>query len=290
MALGRFIRHLRLQFQLILAPVFLLGYKLTGAALELHFVGLFLLVHIGLYGGMTAFNSYYDRDEGPIGGMKFPPPADKLERNGGLFLQLAAVGAMAFWGWSMALAGLVIFGLGVAYSHPRWRWKARPLGSLLAVALGQGVLPFLMGTAAAKESSGRVGSVEMVLAASATAIIITGLYPQTQVYQIVEDRRRGDCTLAVYWGADRIFLFARSLMGLGLAAMFFFAFVVDIFHHFWLWVLPPGYLIFWYVVRSWAGRFARQTAYQNHDWAFATSLGTSGAFWLFLAIEFIYPA
>ena len=85
MALGRFIRHLRLQFQLILAPVFLLGYKLTGATLELHFVGLFLLVHIGLYGGMTAFNSYYDRDEGPIGGMKFPPPADKLERNGGLF-------------------------------------------------------------------------------------------------------------------------------------------------------------------------------------------------------------
>ena len=290
MALGRFIRHLRLQFQLILAPVFLLGYKLTGAELELRFVGLFLLVHIGLYGGMTAFNSYYDRDEGPIGGMKFPPLADKLERNGGLFLQLVAVGAMAFWGWGMALAGLVILGLGVAYSHPRWRWKARPLVSLLTVAVGQGVLPFFMGIAAANELSGRVGSMEMALAASATAIIITGLYPLTQVYQIAEDRQRGDYTIAVYWGADRIFLFARSLVGVGLAAMFFFAFIVKIFHNFWLWLLPPGYLVFWYVVWVWSRRFAKQTVYQNHDWAFATSLGTSGVFWLFLAIEFIYPA
>ena len=81
---------------------------------------------------------------------------------------------MVFWGWSMALAGLVILGMGVAYSHPRWRWKARPLGSLLTVAVGQGVLPFFMGIAAANELSGRVEPLEIALAACATVLIITG--------------------------------------------------------------------------------------------------------------------
>ena len=33
-------------------------------------------------------------------------------------------------------------------------------------------------------------------------------------------------------------------------------------------LLPPGYLVFWYVVWVWSRRFAKQTVYQNHDWAF----------------------
>ena len=146
-----------------------------------------------------------------------------------------------------------------------------------------------MGIAAANELSGRVEPLEIALAACATVLIITGLYPLTQVYQIAEDRERGDCTIAVYWGADRIFLFSRVLVGVGLAAMFFFAFIVEIFHNFWLCVLPLGYLVFWFVVGVWARRFAKQTVYQNHDWAFGTSVGTAGAFWLFLAIEFVKP-
>ena len=68
--LRRFVRHLRLQFQSILAPIFLLGYELTDAPPSLSFLFLFLLMHVGLYGGATAYNSYYNRDEGPIGGMK----------------------------------------------------------------------------------------------------------------------------------------------------------------------------------------------------------------------------
>lgn len=34
---------------------------------------------------------------------------------------------------------------GTAYSHPRWRWKARPVLSVVVVAIGKGVIPFLMG-------------------------------------------------------------------------------------------------------------------------------------------------
>ena len=68
MSFFRFIRHLRLSFQFVLAPIFLLGFALSEASLSIGLIALFLLVHVGLYGGPTAYNSYYDRDEGPVGG------------------------------------------------------------------------------------------------------------------------------------------------------------------------------------------------------------------------------
>ena len=34
----------------------------------------FLSVHILLFGGVTVYNSYWDKDTGPIGGLRAPPP------------------------------------------------------------------------------------------------------------------------------------------------------------------------------------------------------------------------
>ncbi|MEZ4680201.1 MAG: UbiA family prenyltransferase [Caldilineaceae bacterium] len=67
--------HLRLHYQLLLAPIFLWGYLLAGGQPDGSFGLAFVAFHLFLYGGMTAFNSYYDRDEGPIGGLEEPPPA-----------------------------------------------------------------------------------------------------------------------------------------------------------------------------------------------------------------------
>ena len=288
MGLGRFVRHLRLQFQLVLAPVFLLGYSLTGALPDGALLVLFLLLHLGLYGGATAYNSYYDRDEGPIGGMKYPPVAGSFERFGGLVLQVMAVGAMSWWGWRMVVAGLSMLLMGLAYSHPRWRWKARPLKSLLTVTVGQGLLPFFMGMEAAPQIPNQLGVQETVLTACAVALVITGLYPLTQVYQIDEDRTRGDCTFAVHHGPEKVFALSRGLVGMGMGLLGWVLLTGTVFHTFWIWVLPAAYLIFWIAVQTWAKRFDDQTTYQNHDWAFGISLGTSGAFWIFLVVEFVY--
>jgi hypothetical protein len=37
---------------------------------------IFLVLHICMYGGANSLNSYYDKDEGPIGGLERPPPVD----------------------------------------------------------------------------------------------------------------------------------------------------------------------------------------------------------------------
>src|SRR5207302_192440 len=130
--------HLRLHFQLLLAPVFLWGWLLAGGGLSAPVVIGFAAFHAFLYPGATAFNSYYDRDVGPVGGLAHPPPVPR-----GLLpfsLAIKCVGAIlsATVGQPFLLLYLVFVVLSIAYSHPRIRLKARPIGSLIVVGLGQG--------------------------------------------------------------------------------------------------------------------------------------------------------
>ena len=286
-AWGRFLRHLRLQFQFTLAPIFLLGFSLSGAAPDLALLALFLLLHVGLYGGATAYNSYYDRDEGPIGGMKYPLPVSSLERDGGLGLQVLALIGMVFWNPLVLMEGLSMVLLGIAYSHPRWRWKAKPLLSLLIVAFGQGLLPFLMGFCAASSSRDPIAPASLWMTAVAVVFIISGLYPLTQVYQIDEDRQRGDQSFAVYVGVRGVFRTAIILVGAGMGLLVWLTITHAIFHPLWMGVIPLGYIMFLGVLRTWHQRFTQQTVYQNHDWSFGVSLGMSGIFWLFLIVEYV---
>src|SRR5207302_11499171 len=109
----------------------------------------FIALHLFLYTGITAFNSYYDRDERPIGGLEHPPPV----RDSLLFLALAlkAIGFLIALWIGAAFAGnyAICVVLSFLYSHPTTRWKANPWLSAAVVCLGQGGLGFLAGWAAA---------------------------------------------------------------------------------------------------------------------------------------------
>ena len=70
-----FIAHLRLPYQtLLLSGAYGLSIIFVSAPDLGLFSKYFFLWHLGLYGGATAFNSYWDKDKGPIGGLKNPPP------------------------------------------------------------------------------------------------------------------------------------------------------------------------------------------------------------------------
>src|SRR5581483_6953691 len=86
--------HLRLHFQLLLAPVFLWGWLVAGGRLSGSVALAFVAFHIFLYGGATAYNSYYDRDVGPVGGLEHPPPVPES-------LLPFAIGAKLI-GWAIA--------------------------------------------------------------------------------------------------------------------------------------------------------------------------------------------
>lgn len=223
LALGQhpWIRHLRLPFNLMLAPIYLYGAAAGAAAVGLgrpladpSFWLAFVSLHLFLYGGTTAFNSYYDRDEGPIGGMLSPPSVSRGLLPFSLAVQAIGLALAIPVGPSFVTAWIGLFLLFAAYSHPSVRLKAHPLTAMTAIAFGQGAIGFALGWLVFAPASGLLGA-SAVVRMALTASIVTGLYVVTQSYQVDEDRRRGDRTLPVLLGPAPALRWATAILAPG---------------------------------------------------------------------------
>jgi len=224
-SMRRAIIHLRLPFSLVLTPLFIWGvYLALPAAIPWWHVFLaYLIIHIPLYGGMNAFNSYYDRDEGPIGALLEPPPVNQMVLAVALFCKaVALIGGILLDVRFGLLVGIGII-LSVLYSHQLSRWKERPFLAALCIFVGQGILGVLWGWTAATWRSDLIvsltpiwpsGSLNIVAVISAACWTL-GFYPLTGVYQIGNDSRRGIRTLSVALGVGGCFFFAAAVASLG---------------------------------------------------------------------------
>ena len=212
-------KHLRILYQLTLAPLFLWGYFLA-APVGWRLVPAFIAVHFLLYPGITAFNSYYDRDRGPIGGLRNPPPVSGVLLQFGIALKAAGFVLALPLGVTFILIYGAFVCLSVLYSHPRFRWKADPWLSAAVVGLGQGGLGFLAGWAAGE--GGITGVMQSVGIQGMASAILTalGMYPLTQLFQVEEDSARGDRTICVSLGKRKALRLSQAAMFLGgIAAM-----------------------------------------------------------------------
>ena len=209
-----FFVHLRWHYQVfILSGGYLLGGLFQPLEAPGAFVLQFLNVHLLLNGGVTAFNSYYDEDEGPIGGLERPPPMTRWMMPASLVLQMVGAALAAREGTAFAVLWGLTMVLSVFYSAPPFRWKSRPLLSLVAVGVGTGTNTFLMGYLAA----GPAGlDARAVIAAAGVALLLLSLYPVSQVFQIEEDRARGDHGFAVVYGLAGVKRFFATTYPVGL--------------------------------------------------------------------------
>jgi 4-hydroxybenzoate polyprenyltransferase len=210
--------HLRLHFQLLLAPIFLWGYFLGGRLPDKDFWLGFVAFHAFLYGGATAFNSYYDRDQGPVGGLSKLPQIRSELLPFSLGIQIVGGLVAGLVNWLFLAIYAAMFWLGIAYSHPRVRLKKRPLVGLATVGLGQGVLASLGGWVCAQPNLAALNALDWAGILAVTLITI-GFYPITQIYQIEEDRARGDTTFAAWAGAAGAFKFALVLQAAALVLL-----------------------------------------------------------------------
>jgi 1,4-dihydroxy-2-naphthoate octaprenyltransferase len=216
--------HLRLHWQVMLAPLFLWGFVLAAVdrardLITLEFWLVFFVFHVLFYGGATALNSYYDQDEGPVGGLWEPP---RVTRDLLVFaVVLQVIGLVLLFFISLPLFGLaLVMGVvGNAYSHPAIRLKAYPWTSLLAVSTFQGMGGMAAGWLYVTQDIQSLLTLKAILGLLAAALIITGFYPLTQVYQREQDRKQGVISFAVYAG-EKCFLLgivcylsAAALMG-----------------------------------------------------------------------------
>ncbi len=203
--------HLRLHWQLLLAPLFLWGFLLAGGRVDARFWTIFFIFHVLFYGGATALNSYYDQDDGPIGGLWNPPPATRALLVFAVSLQIIGLVWILFISRPLFVLSLIMGVVGSAYSHPAVRLKSRPWASLLMVSIFQGMGGTAVGWLCGQSDWTTLFSFEALLGSVAAALAITGFYPLTQIYQREEDLRRGDVSFAVHWG-ERCFPLAIGCM------------------------------------------------------------------------------
>jgi len=199
-----FILHLRLHYQfLLLSGGFLLGGLMANEMNTLQFWLQFLNVHVLLFGGATAFNSWWDKDEGPIGGLKNPPEMRPWMRTASLGMMFLGLIWAFTVGWIYSLVYLISLILFWLYSTPAARWKGDPILSLFAIAFSTGFNSVLLGALAAG------GAIDFILLLSATgaSLVLLSLYPVSQIFQTEEDLRRNDRTFAAVFGLQKVRMF-----------------------------------------------------------------------------------
>lgn len=194
--------HLRFPFVYVLSPIFVWGAFWGPEGWTGRTTLAFLLVHLALYPGANAFNSAFDRDTGPIGGLARPPAVPPGLARWSAWLQGVGAALSPLVGAGFAIGYVLLWGVFTAYSHPRTRWKRSPLASTAAIVAGQGGLGYWLGWSASGSGGVPSGAWSATdgWALAAACAVVAALYPLTQVYQLEADHARRDRTLAAVLG------------------------------------------------------------------------------------------
>lgn len=240
-------QHLRIPFSIFLMPVFCFALSLSPNVEWWRIVVSFMSIHVFLYPASNAYNSYYDKDEGSIGGLEVPPPVDKELYWAALLFDVIAIGLALVLSWQFALA-LFVYGLiSKAYSHDSIRLKKYPILSWLTVGVFQGAfILFASYQVINVIAIAEVFQPKVFYAAILSTLMLLGSYPMTQIYQHEEDAKRGDRTLSRMLGIKGTFMFTAIVFGLSSIGFVFYymAFFEPSYAYAFLIVLSPVLLYF----------------------------------------------
>ena len=243
--------HLRVPFSFFLLPVYLFALSVSSHYALPDALLVFFIVHFLLYPASNGYNSYFDKDEGSIGGLEHPPPVDRSLYYVSVGLDAVAIALGAFISLPFALM-LLVYGLvSKAYSHPSIRLKKYAVASWLIAGFFQGFFTFVMVYVGVNRVSwGEVAAPLVWIGAALTSLMLWGSYPMTQIYQHEEDARRGDITLSYRLGVRGTFHFTAAVFMLVTVGFFLFYrrwFSVQEGGMFLLFMLPVlGYFAQWY--------------------------------------------
>ncbi|MEO0469775.1 MAG: UbiA family prenyltransferase [Bacteroidota bacterium] len=215
--------HLRIPFSFFLLPVFLFAWSIAPHVVWWRAVSVGLILHFFLYPASNGYNSYFDKDENSIGGLKHPPKVIRELYWVSLVLDAIALIWGFFLSWQFALM-LLVYGLvSKAYSHPAIRLKKMPYIGWLAAGVFQGYVTFLMTYVGLHGLGlGETFVQEIQIPAILSTVLLFGSYPMTQVYQHEEDGKRGDETISRKLGILGTFHFTAIAFSIASAGFFWY--------------------------------------------------------------------
>jgi 1,4-dihydroxy-2-naphthoate octaprenyltransferase len=198
------IQLLRFHFSFFLMPVYWFALSQEVAPNAGRALLVFFILHFLIYPSSNGFNSYMDRDEGSIGGIKEPMAPTRQLLHASLFLDMLALLLGFFISSFFVLVTLIYILASRAYSARSVRLKKYPVSGYITVVICQGALVFFMVYHGAhRELSLHVPTLGMISA----SLLIGGFYPLTQIYQHKADAKDGVRTISAMLGVRGTFIF-----------------------------------------------------------------------------------
>jgi 4-hydroxybenzoate polyprenyltransferase len=210
---------MRIPFSVYLMPVYWFALSVASGYGTLQAVIVFVILHLLVYPASNGYNSYHDRDEGSIGGLKRPPRVTQELYHLVLLFDAVAVLLSFFLSPLFALLVAIYLLVSKAYSYKGIRLKRYPIISTAVVTVFQGAFTFLMVQVGVGLPMQEVLESPNVWYALVSTLFLCGSYPLTQIYQHHEDSQRGDKTLSLMLGIKGTFLFAGMSLGVGAALL-----------------------------------------------------------------------
>ena len=216
--------HLRFPFSYFLLPVFLFSLAISPNFNQSRLFWVFFILHFLLYPASNGYNSYFDKDEKSIGGLKNPPPVQKELYYISIALDVIAIAMGILIINTTFSIMLLLYGLvSKAYSHPSIRLKKYPVISWLTAGFFQGFFTLLMSYAGINGFSiGSCLNSRVILAGLLASGMLLANYPMTQVYQHDEDSKRGDFTISLMLGIRGTFFFVAVIFAFVTIGFFFY--------------------------------------------------------------------
>jgi 1,4-dihydroxy-2-naphthoate octaprenyltransferase len=211
------IQLLRFPFSFFLMPVYLFAVSQVPSLNITDTILIFFILHLLVYPASNGFNSYMDRDTGPIGGIENPMPATRQLLHTAAVMDLLAICLSLLVSLFFTMAMLIYILASRAYSARTIRIKRYPVAGYLLVAICQGSLTWIMVYHGCSLEKLRSFPILPVLAAS---LLIGGFYPLTQVYQHEQDRKDGVTTISMLLGYRGTFVFTAIVYTAAMGLLF----------------------------------------------------------------------
>ena len=280
--------HLRIPFSYFLLPVFLFSLCVSPNFNEARLGWVFFILHFLLYPASNGYNSYFDKDEKSIGGLKNPPQVNKGLYYLALLFDLLAI-ALAFLKINLTFALMLLtYGLvSKAYSHPAIRLKKYAVTGWITAGVFQGLFTFMMCYVGLNDFNfENVLKPNVLFPGILTSIMLWANYPMTQVYQHEEDAKRGDKTFSLLLGIRGTFYFAAAFFSIAMIGFVFYLrefFRVEYAWHFVAALSPVLiYFLLWF---SRVRKNESQADYQKTMWLNFVSATCMNAFFIYLFLD-----
>jgi len=217
------IKHLRLPFSFFLMPVFLFALSQADSVNWLHALIAFLILHLLVFPASNGYNSYQDRDETSIGGLKTPPKVTSNLYYATLLMDILAVALGMIVSVYFSVFVLVFILMSRAYSYRKIRLKKYPVIGFLTVFIFQGAFVYFMALAAFNEmDTAELFSVNAIICMAISSLFMGSVYPLTQIYQHEADKNDGVISMSYKLGYNGTFVFSGVMFALAVLLLFYY--------------------------------------------------------------------